>query len=146
YAWGQDAWNDLEGTLTQLKPAVKLTASQMPKLGAGQYNADIPSLMAAAPDVLHSSLWGGALEGFIVQAQARGLLARRLTVLPAGETAAHRPNKQLPGATVSGARGPHGAFAPDSDLNTWLRESYQAKFKADPSYPSYKMAQTILGV
>jgi len=146
YAWGQDAWNDFEGTLKQLKPDVKLTTSQMPKLGAGQYNAEISSLMAANPDVLHSSFWGGDLEGFIVQAQARGLLTRSLTVLTAGETATHRPNNQIPDGTVIGARGPHGAFAPDSALNTWLRESYRVKFDADPSYPSYKMAQSILGV
>lgn len=146
YAWGQDAWNDFEGTLKQLKPDVTLKTSQMPKLGAGQYNAEISSLMAANPDVLHSSFWGGDLEGFIVQAQARGLLTRTLTVLTAGETATHRPNNNIPDGTVIGARGPHGAFAPDSELNRWLRAAYKDKFKADPSYPSYKMTQSILGV
>lgn len=146
YAWGQDAWNDFENTLKQLKPDVTLTTSQMPKLGAGQYNAEISSIMAANPDVLHSSFWGGDLEGLIVQSQARGLMEKTLTVLTAGETATHRPNNKIPDGTLIGARGPHGAFAPDSALNTWLRESYEAKFKASPSYPSYKMAQTILGV
>lgn len=146
YAWGQDAWNDFENTLKQLKPGVTLTTSQMPKLGSGQYNAEISSIMAANPDVLHSSFWGGDLEGLIVQSQARGLMQKTLTVLTAGETATHRPNNKIPDGTLIGARGPHGAFAPDSTLNHWLRDSYQAKFKASPSYPSYKMAQTILGV
>lgn len=146
YAWGQDAWNDFENTLNQLKPGVTLTTSQMPKLGSGQYNAEISSIMAANPDVLHSSFWGGDLEGLIVQSQARGLMQKTLTVLTAGETATHRPNNKIPDGTLIGARGPHGAFAPDSALNQWLRDSYQAKFKASPSYPSYKMAQTILGV
>ncbi len=146
YAWGQDAWADFEGTLKQLKADVKLTTSQMPKLGAGQYNAEISSIMAASPDVLHSSFWGGDLEGLIVQAQARGLLKQSLTVLTAGETATHRPNNQIPDGTLIGARGPHGAFAPDSEMNAWLRTTYREKFNADPSYPSYKMAQSILGV
>ena len=39
YAWGQDAWHDFEGTLQALKPGVEAKTSQMPKLGAGQYNA-----------------------------------------------------------------------------------------------------------
>jgi branched-chain amino acid transport system substrate-binding protein len=146
YAWGQDARKDFENTLKQLKPDVSLTTSQMPKLGAGQYNAEISSLMAANPDVLHSSFWGGDLEGFIVQAQARGLLKKSLTVLTAGETATHRANNKIPDGTIIGARGPHGAFAPDTELNRWLRDAYRAKFNADPSYPSYKMAQSILGV
>ncbi len=146
YAWGQDAWSDFEGTLKQLKSDVTLKTSQMPKLGAGQYNAEISSLMAANPDVLHSSFWGGDLEALIVQAQARGLLTRSLTVLTAGETATHRPNNNIPDGTIIGARGPHGAFAPDTELNRWLRSTYRAKFNSDPSYPSYKMAQSILGV
>lgn len=146
YAWGQDAWHDFEGTIQALKPGAKLTTSQMPKLGAGQYNAEISSLMAARPDVLHSSFWGGDLEGFVVQALPRGLFKNTLTVLTAGETATHRANNKIPDGTLIGARGPHGAFAPDSELNTWLRNSYQAKFDAAPSYPSYKMTQTLLGL
>lgn len=146
YAWGQDAWVDFEETMHALKPDTKLATSQMPKLGAGQYNAEISSLMAARPDVLHSSFWGGDLEGFVVQALPRGLFKNTLTVLTAGETATHRANNKIPDGTMIGARGPHGAFAPDSALNTWLRNSYKAKFNSDPSYPSYKMTQTLLGL
>jgi branched-chain amino acid transport system substrate-binding protein len=146
YAWGQDAWHDFEETIKVLKPSAKLTTSQMPKLGAGQYNAEISSLMAARPDVLHSSFWGGDLEGFVVQALPRGLFKNTLTVLTAGETVTHRANNKIPDGTLIGARGPHGAFAPDSKLNTWLRSSYEAKFSSAPSYPSYKMTQTLLGL
>lgn len=146
YAWGQDAWVDFEETIKVLKPSAKLTTSQMPKLGAGQYNAEISSLMAARPDVLHSSFWGGDLEGFVVQALPRGLFKNTLTVLTAGETVTHRANNKIPDGTLIGARGPHGAFAPESTLNTWLRSSYEAKFNSAPSYPSYKMTQTLLGL
>ncbi|MDH5538459.1 MAG: ABC transporter substrate-binding protein, partial [Rhizobacter sp.] len=41
YAWGQDSWGDFEASMKQLVPGVKVTTSQMPKLFAGQYNAEI---------------------------------------------------------------------------------------------------------
>lgn len=145
YAWGQDAWRDFENTLKQIKPDVKVTTSQMPKLGAGQYNAELSSIMAADPDVLHSSFWGGDLEALIVQAGARGLLQKTLTVLTTGETATHNKKNNIPDGTIIGARGPHAAFAPESELNTWLRDAYVKKFEVAPSYPSYKMVQSILG-
>jgi branched-chain amino acid transport system substrate-binding protein len=45
---------------------------------------------------------------------------------------------------VIGARGPNGVFAPENDLNKWLRAGYEAKFKGALSYPSYHMVQTLL--
>ncbi|MFA5665156.1 ABC transporter substrate-binding protein [Castellaniella sp.] len=145
YAWGQDSWRDFEGALKQLKPDVKLTTSQMPKLGAGQYNAEISAIMASNPDILHSSFYGGDLEGLIVQAQPRGMMEHVPTILTTGETITHDNKIKIPDGTIIGARGPHGVFAPDSELNTWFRNAYQDQIKGDPWYPSYKMAQTILG-
>src|SRR5262249_45044721 len=44
YAWGQDSWNDFEATMKALRPDVQVTTSQMPKLLAGQYGAEISAL------------------------------------------------------------------------------------------------------
>jgi branched-chain amino acid transport system substrate-binding protein len=145
YAWGQDAWADFEGTLKALKPAAQSVSSQMPQLGAGQYHASISSLLAAKPEVLHSSFWGGDLEGLVVQAGPRDLFKKSLTVLTAGETATHG-NARLPDGVIIGARGQYGLFAPDNALNRWLQSAYTAKFNDTPSYPSYKMNQSILGL
>jgi len=41
YAWGQDSWSDFELAMKQLAPNVEVKTSQMPKLFAGQYNAEI---------------------------------------------------------------------------------------------------------
>lgn len=145
YAWGQDAWSDFEETLHILKPSAKSVSSQMPKIGAGQYNAEISSLLAAKPEVLHSSFWGGDLEGLVVQAAPRDLFKNSLTVLTAGETATHGKTR-LPDGLIVGARGLYGMFAPDNALSRWLAASYTAKFTETPSYPSYKMAQSLLAL
>jgi len=146
YAWGQDSWNDFEAALKSLKPNVEVTTSQMPKLGAGQYGAEISSLMAGKPDVVHSSFWGGDLDALVLQAAPRGLFKKATVVLTAGETATYKLGKQIPDGTVIGARGPNGPFAPNNDLNKWFKQAYEERFGSPPSYPSYHMAQAILGV
>ncbi|GLK83394.1 ABC transporter substrate-binding protein [Ancylobacter defluvii] len=144
YAWGQDAWADFEGTLKSAKPDAKLTTSQMPKLGAGQYNAEISAILGSKPDVVHSSFWGGDLEGLILQGAPRGLFKNSVVVLTSGETALHRQAKQIPDGTIIGARGPNGIFAPENTYNTWFRKAYNDKTKEWPSYPSYHMVQSLM--
>ena len=67
YAWGQDSWGDFELAMKVLVPSVEVKTSQMPKLFAGQYNAEISALLGAGADVLHSSFWDGDLEALILQ-------------------------------------------------------------------------------
>jgi branched-chain amino acid transport system substrate-binding protein len=146
YAWGQDSWNDFIKALQKLKSGVEVGAVQWPKLFAGQYGAEISALMLHEADYVHSSFWGGDMESFVLQASARGLFARQTPVLTTGETAMFRLADQIPEGTVIGGRGPYGVFAPDNALNRWFRESYFNRYNTWPTYPSYKMAQAILGL
>jgi branched-chain amino acid transport system substrate-binding protein len=146
YAWGQDSWGDFEAAMKVLVPKIEVKTSQMPKLFAGQYNAEISALMSAKPDVIHSSFWNGDLEALILQGGPRGLMKRSLTILTTGETAMHKLGNQIPDGTVLGARGPFGPYAPNNAYNKWFLSGYQAKFKEQPNYASYQMAQAFLGV
>jgi branched-chain amino acid transport system substrate-binding protein len=146
YAWGQDSWNDFEAAMKALKPDVQVTTSQMPKLLAGQYGAEVSALMTGSPDVIHSSFWGGDLDAFVLQAVPRGALKKSTAVLTCGETATHKLAGQIPDGTIIGARGPHGVYAPDNELNRWFRAQYQDRFGLFPNYPAYHMAQAILGL
>jgi len=146
YAYGQDSWNDFEATIKTLKPGVEIISSQMPKFGAGQYGAEISALISATPDVIHSSLWGGDLEAFMLQAQPRDLFKNSQLVLVAGEPYLHRLPGKIPDGTIVGARGTNGVFAPDSPSKRWLQEIYKAKAGIEPNYPAYSTAQAFLGV
>jgi branched-chain amino acid transport system substrate-binding protein len=146
YAWGQDSWSDFEASMKQLVPGIEVKTSQMPKLFAGQYNAEISSLLGAGADVIHSSFWDGDLEALILQASPRGMMDKSITVLTTGETAMHKLAAQIPDGTVLGARGPFGPYAPDNAYNRWFAKGFEARFNAPPNYASYQMAQAILGV
>lgn len=146
YAWGQDSWNDFEAAMKVLKPGVDIATSQMPKLLAGQYGAEISTLLTSGADVVHSSFWGGDAEALILQGSPRGLFKKSTVVMTAGEPTLVRLGTQVPEGTVIGARGPFDMFAPDTELNNWFRKAYEDRYSVAPSYPAYKMAQAILGV
>ena len=145
YAWGQDSWGDFELAMQQIIPGVKVATSQMPKLFAGQYNAEISTLLSSKADVIHSSLWGGDLEAFILQAGPRGLFKRSTVILTTGETAMYKLAAKIPDGVVIGARGPYGPYAPDNELNKWFSATFEDRYGVPPNYAAYQMAQAILG-
>ena len=147
YAWGQDSWSDFEAALRALRPDLRVVSSQMPKLFAGQYGAEITTLLNARPDVVHSSMWGGDLEAFLVQSVPRGLFRRSQIILTTGEHLMFRgTGTPIPDGTIIGGRGLHGAFAPNNELNRWFAAAYRTKYGNTPNYVAYQMAQSILGV
>ena len=146
YAWGQDSWSDFEAAMSVLRPNAKVSTSQMPKLLAGQYGAEITALLNAKADVIHTSFWGGDLEAFLLQSVPRGLFQRSQVIIAPGEHIMFRMANQMPDGTIIGARGTHGVFAPDNELNRWFRKAYQERFQGPPIYASYKMVQAFLAV
>lgn len=146
YAWGQDSWTDFNLALKQIKPEIKVVSEQWPKLGQGQYGAEISAISVTNPDIIHSSFWGGDMEALMLQGGARGLFDKSVAVLTAGETGVESFKANVPNGTIIGGRGPFGVFAPKNALNDWFRPAFTAQFKANPTYPAYKMVQAILGL
>ena len=146
YAWGQDSWNDFSIAMGVLKPDAAITTSQMPKFGAGQYGAEISALLQTNSDVIHSSLWGGDLEAFMMQSVPRDLFKKSQLVLVAGEPYLQRLGSTIPDGTIVGARGTNGVFAPATPLNGWLKDIYKAKAGASPTYPAYSTAEAFLAL
>ena len=146
YAWGQDSWADFENSMKALVPGIEVKTSQMPKLFAGQFGAEITALLGSGAEVIHSSMWGGDLEGLVLQGAPRELFEKHKVILSAGEPAINRLGTRIPDGTIIGARGPFGPFAPDTELARWLKTSYHDRYHVPPNYASFKMAQAILGV
>ncbi|MGE3875973.1 MAG: ABC transporter substrate-binding protein [Parvibaculaceae bacterium] len=145
YAWGQDSWRDFVLALKMLAPKATVDKELFPKLFAGEYGAEVSALLTSKSQVIHTSFWNGDLESFIFQSSARGLPQRIPLLMTAGETAL-RLGPKMPDGTIIGARGTHSVFAPDTELNRWFTKVYSDRFGLQPTYPSYHMAQSILGL
>ncbi len=146
YAWGQDSWRDFVLTMKKVAPNAKVNKELFPKLYAGEYGAEISTLLTSGSQAIHTSFWGGDLESFILQSAARGLPQRSPLILTAGETAMFRLGPKMPDGTIIGARGPHGVLAHDTELSRWFRKNYQDRYGTPPTYPAYHMAQAVLGL
>ncbi len=146
YAWGQDAWADFTEALKILKPRAQIGTNVTPKLGAGQYGAEISALLGSSAEITQNSLWGGDLEAYILQAAPRGQLEKMPNIMITGETVIERLGKDLPDGTILGARGPNGPYAPPTTLNKWFAKAYKDKYNMSAVYASYHMATAFFGV
>tara|TARA_Y100000589_G_scaffold324351_1_gene360403 strand:- start:1830 stop:3110 length:1281 start_codon:yes stop_codon:yes gene_type:complete len=145
YAWGHDSWADFKNSMNVLFPSLKIVSEQFPKLFAGQYGTEISAIMVSRPDLIHSSLWGGDLESFVVQANARGLFRNSNVFLSAGDHVLPSLGRNMPDGVIIGARGPHGDLAPDTDLARWFKESLKKELKIKiTTQPMHKGAMAIL--
>ncbi len=146
YAWGQDSKKDFTWSMEKLYPGAKVGEDQLPKFGAGQYGTEISALMAKPADVTHSSLWGGDLQAFILQATPRGLFKRTQLVLSAGDHVLPGLGDKFPDGVILGARGAYGLMSPKSALNDWWWDLYSKAYNVYPVQAPYRMVQSLLGL
>ncbi len=146
YAWGHDSLKDFTASMSVLYPAAKVQSDQRPKFGAGQYGTEISQLMSRPADVTHSSMWGGDLQAFVLQAAPRGLFRKSQVVLTAADHVLLPLGQKMPDGVVIGARGAYGLLAPSSPLNDWWWKLYQDQQGVYPVQAPYRMAQALFGV
>jgi branched-chain amino acid transport system substrate-binding protein len=146
YAWGQDSKKDFTIAMDQLYKGAKSDADLLPKFGAGQYGTEISVLLTKPADVLHSSLWGGDLQAFILQAGARGVFQKQTPVFSAADHVLPGLGEKMPNGAILGARGAYGLMAPKSALNDWWFNLYEKAQNVYPVQAPYRMAQALLGL
>ena len=146
YAWGQDSKKDFTWSMEKLFPNAKAGEDQLPKFGAGQYGTEISALISKSADITHSSLWGGDLQAFILQAGPRGLFKRSQVVLSAGDHVLPGLGEKMPDGVILGARGAYGLMSPKSALNDWWWDLYSKAYNVYPVQAPYRMVQSLLGL
>ena len=146
YAWGQDSRKDFVLSMEQLYKGAKVDADLLPKFGAGQYGTEISALSSKPADILHSSLWGGDLQAFILQANARGVFQKQQGVFSAADHVLPGLGDKMPNGVILGARGAYGLLSPKSALNDWWFGLYEKTYNVYPVQAPYRMAQALLGL
>jgi len=146
YAWGHDSRNDFKAAAAQLFPGSKPQADLLPKFGAGQYGTEISALLSQPAELTHSSLWGGDLQAFILQAGPRDLFKRTQVVLSAADHVLPGLGDKMPDGVILGARGAYGLMSPKSALNDWWWKLYSDAYKVYPVQAPYRMVQSLLGL
>jgi branched-chain amino acid transport system substrate-binding protein len=146
YAWGQDSKKDFTLAMDQLYKGAKVEADLLPKFGAGQYGTEISALLSKPADIMHSSLWGGDLQAFILQAGARGLFQKQQAVFSAADHVLPGLGEKMPNGVILGARGAYGLMSPKSALNDWWFDLYQKANNVYPVQAPYRMAQALMGL
>lgn len=146
YAWGHDSWRDFTGAMGQLYPEAQMKAELFPAFGAGQYGTEISALLRERADLVHSSLWGGDLQSFLLQSLPRGMFRQSQVVLSAGDHVLPQMGTNFPEGIILGARGAYGFMAPDTALNNWWFKTYQDTYGVFPVQAPYRMAQALLGL
>jgi branched-chain amino acid transport system substrate-binding protein len=135
--------------LKKVKPDVQILddAVLWPKAFIGEYSAELTKLEAAKPDIIHTSLWGGHMDSFIKQAQARGLFQKSQVIMTTGETALLTLSKDVPQGIAMTGRGQY-MYVPDPEKNEQNKKfmaDYETSYNEIPVYPAYRMVQAIYG-
>lgn len=147
YAYGQDSRADFLGALSRFYPNHQIQADLLPKFNAGQYGSEISALSRQSADIVYTSLWGGDLQAFLLQAGPRGLFKRSPLVLPAADHAFNSMGEKFPDGVIFGSRGSYGLLAQPSPLNDWFTKTYQATYGPGlVTQGSYRTAQALLGL
>src|SRR5579863_3063507 len=147
YAWGQDSWKDFKGSMAKLDPEAKAAVELWPKFGAGQYGTEISTLLQDKPSLVYSSLWGGDLQAFVLQAVPRGLFKDRLVILSASDHVLQPLGNKMPDGVIIGARGANGQFAEKSPINDWFLTAFAKDHPGvNAVQPHYRAVQGLLGL
>jgi len=146
YAWGRDSWEIWKTAMDALKPGVRVVAELFPRFNSTDFSTEITRLLAARPDVIFSTSWGGELVTLIRQANERRLFERSTFVLPVAEASLPGAGRALPAGHVIGARGDHWNTHPSPKDPQRLKrfvDGYRARFGEYPIYPCHHMYQAI---
>lgn len=149
YAWGRDSWGTFVEAVRKLKPSVQVTEVLWPALGPVDFSAEISKIIAAKPDVVHTSLWSGFLDSFIKQAAPRGLFKDSLAVAIVGERSLLALGKDTPEGVIVGGRGgfiPYVWPDPQSPDVKRFYDAYEARYGEIPIADSFNMVQLVLAM
>jgi branched-chain amino acid transport system substrate-binding protein len=138
YAYGRNCFEHFSIVSKKLLPKAQNVSEAWPKLFSTDFTSHITKTLAAKPDLLVTSVWGGDYVSFYKQALQHGLFdkMRVATTLALG-VAPHAIGKDHPEGVLAGVHANyHFSYPPGNrwPLNKTFVEKYKAKFNEYPNF------------
>jgi len=138
YSYGRNAFDHFGIIMKKLLPHSEVVSEGWPKLGTTDFSAHITKAIAAKPDLLVSSVWGGDYVAMYKQALQYGLFDKMkfATTLALG-VAPHAIGKDHPEGVIAGVHSNyHFTFPPGNRWppNKVFVEKYFARWKEYPNF------------
>ena len=137
YEYGHTSWKMFRATLKRIKPDVEFVAESFAKFGTVDFSSHISKVMAAQPDAIFSTEWGGEAVTMVKQAKLFKVFEQTKAFMIAMGSAMD----VLQGL---GADYPDGVWAsgryyfgyPDTPQNKKFVETFRKRWDSYPSYVS----------
>ena len=138
YSYGRNAFDHFGIIMKKLLPHAEVVSEGWPKLGTTDFSAHITKAIAAKPDLLASSVWGGDYVAMYKQALQYGLFDKMkfATTLALG-VAPHANGKDHPEGVIAGVHSNyHFTFPPGNRWppNKVFVEKYFTRWKEYPNF------------
>ncbi len=143
YEYGRTMWELFKTRMTKENPQAQFLGEQWPKLFAPDYTPYINAILAAKPDAVYCSLWGGDLVAFIKQAKPFGLFDKMKWIIATGGdiTVTKGMGKEMPTGLIVDQR--YYFYWPDTPRNKEFVKAYKAAYG---DYPSAWAAEGYDGI
>ena len=138
YAFGRLAHGHFQVAIDKLIPGTSVVAELWPKLGTQDFNTHITNILAAKPDLVVSSLWGGDYVSFYKQSLRFGLYGKaKVATMIAFGISPQALGKDHPEGIIAGAHANYHFTNPPGE--TWpLNKQFVEKFhRRWNEYPNY---------
>src|SRR3989441_6812883 len=140
YSYGRNAFDHFSVIMKKLMPHTQVVSEGWPKLGTTDFASHITNAIAAKPDLLVSSVWGGDYVAFYKQARRYGMFDKmKLASTIAFGVAPHAIGKDHPQGAIAGVHSNYHFSYPPGErwpLNKSFVEKYNQRWKEYPNFQS----------
>ncbi len=138
YSYGRNAFDHFNIIMKKLLPRSEVVSEGWPKLGTTDFSSHISKAIAAKPDLLVSSVWGGDYVAMYKQALQYGTFDKMkfATTLALG-VAPHALGKDHPEGVIAGCHANYFFTFPQGNrwpANKTFVEKYYARWKEYPNF------------
>jgi branched-chain amino acid transport system substrate-binding protein len=143
YEYGRTMWDLFKAKMAAQNPKAQFIGEQWPKLFAADYTPYINAILAAKPDAVYCTLWGGDLVAFIKQAKPFGLFDKMKWIIATGAdiTVTKAMGKEMPTGLIVDQR--YYFHWPNTPKNQEFVKAYKAAYG---DYPSAWAAEGYDGI